>query len=86
MTPLQRLVASTFGLRHHERLEWQMLVCRLHHERTVTELAGARISRDLIEQFLIALDKPEHADVYRDRLSAALREFNDHIARIEEHI
>lgn len=62
-------------------------IARLHTELAAAELAHMRISRDLIEQFLIALDTPEmnHDDI-RDRLAVALGFYRDEIAVREEHV
>jgi hypothetical protein len=65
--------------------EQRRTIARLEAEITATELAYQRIGRDLIEQFLIALDKVEDHDVYRARLTAALGFYLDEIAVREEH-
>jgi hypothetical protein len=61
-------------------------LARLETEKACAELAYMRISRDLIEQFLIALDMPENNLEYRDRLSDALGFYRDEIAVREEHL
>lgn len=58
---------------------------RLAAERTAAELAYMRISRDLMEQFLIALDRPEDQDEIRERLVVGLGFYRDEIAVKEEH-
>lgn len=58
----------------------------LQHEKRAAELAYMRISRDLIEQFLIALDQPENHDQIRDRLTCSLGCYRDEIAILEEHV
>lgn len=77
------------------RLLWQAartirqqneIICRLQHERESVELAYMRISRDMIEQFLIALDHPEDQDPIRRRLACNLTFVRDEIAVREEHI
>jgi hypothetical protein len=77
------------------RLLWQMIrlirhqtqvMQRMQHDREAAELAYMRIGRDLIEQFLIALDQPERADEFRDRLTASLGFYRDEIAIREEHV
>ena len=62
------------------------LIVRLENDRRDAELAYMRISRDLIEQFLIALDKPEDHDIFRDRLHTSLGFYRDEIAVREEHV
>lgn len=64
----------------HQRIE------RLEHEKARVELAYMRIGRDLIEQFLIALDTPEDNDVIRERLTVGLGFYRDEIAVKEEHV
>jgi hypothetical protein len=44
----------------------------------------SRWGRDVIEQFLIALDRPEYEDDLRDRLIAAVEDMSDEVARLEE--
>ena len=66
--------------------EQQDVIVRLQHEVVATELAYSRISRDLIEQFLIALDHPENHDGYRERLTTSLGFYRDEIAVREEHV
>lgn len=46
-------------------------------------LAHARHSRDLIEQFLLALDGPE--EPLREKLIEAMCDLSDEVARLEEH-
>ena len=62
------------------------VIVRLENDRRDAELAYMRISRDLIEQFLIALDKPEDHDIFRDRLHTSLGFYRDEIAVREEHV
>lgn len=47
------------------------------------ELEHVRNTRDLIQQFIIALDGD--TDALRDNLSAGLRDLSDQVARLEEH-
>ncbi len=65
--------------------EQTRLIARLQADHDAAELAYMRISRDLIEQFLIALDMPERNDVYRERLTTSLGFYRDEIAVREEH-
>lgn len=76
------------------RLLWQTvqmvreqneIIVRLQHEKMCVELAYMRISRDMLEQFLIALDQPENQDQFRERLHASLGIYRDEIAVREEH-
>ncbi len=60
-------------------------ISRLDAEKEATELAYMRIGKDLIEQFLIALDTPEDNDVIRERLKTSLGFYRDEIAVREEH-
>ncbi len=62
------------------------MIARLQQDRDATELAYMRISRDLIEQFLIALDQPERADEFRHSLHQSLGFYRDEIAVREEHV
>lgn len=59
---------------------------RLQTAITEGELAYMRIGRDLIEQFLIALDTPENHEVIHDRLVVALGFYRDEIAVREEQV
>ena len=59
---------------------------RLEHEKQCVELAYMRISRDMLEQFLIALDQPENQDRFRERLHVSLGVYRDEIAVREEHV
>ncbi len=79
----------------HARLMWaaaqvireqRQLIDRLEQEKDATELAYMRISKDLIEQFIITLDMPENQDEIRDRLFTALGFYRDEIATREEHV
>lgn len=58
----------------------------LQQEVLTAELAYMRIGRDLIEQFLIALDKTEEHDEFRERLTTSLGFYRDEIAVREEHV
>jgi hypothetical protein len=64
----------------------QDLIARLQRETVAAELAYMRIGRDLIEQFLIALDTPENHDQYRERLASSLSVYKDEICVREEHV
>jgi hypothetical protein len=64
----------------------QSLIARLQRETVAAELAYMRIGRDLIEQFLIALDTPENHDQYRERLASSLSVYKDEICVREEHV
>jgi len=66
--------------------EQNAIIISLQHERQCGELAYMRIGRDLIEQFLIALDHPESHDQYRQRLANSLAFYRDEIAVREEHV
>lgn len=77
------------------RLLWQAantirqqneIIIQLQHETRAAELAYMRIGRDLIEQFLIALDTPENHDQIRERLTTSLGFYRDEIAVLEEHV
>ncbi len=59
---------------------------RLAADKDAAELAYIRISRDLIDQFLIALETPEDNDVFRDRLLVAQGFYRDEIAVREEQV
>lgn len=65
--------------------EQRRLIATLEADKEATELAYMRIGKDLIEQFLIALDKPEDSDIFRARLSKSLIIYRDEIAVREEH-
>ena len=45
-----------------------------------------RHNRDMISQFLIALDQPDTHDDLRETLHAALRDLSDQVARMEENV
>jgi hypothetical protein len=64
----------------------QALIARLQQDTRAAELAYMRIGRDLIEQFLIALDTPENHDQYRERLASSLSVYKDEICVREEHV
>ena len=49
-------------------------------------LQAARHNRDMISQFLIALDAPETHDELRATLHESLMDLADHVARLEEHV
>lgn len=66
--------------------EQRRLIERLVADKEAAELAYMRISRDLIEQFLIALDMPERNDTYRERLAVSLGFYRDEIAVREEQV
>lgn len=77
------------------RLLWQAtqtinqqneIITGLLYEKRDLELAYMRIGRDLIEQFLIALDKPEDHEIFRERLCESLGFYRDEIAVREEHV
>ena len=74
------LLAATHALWQQQRL-----ITRLQKEKVEVELAYMRIGRYLIEQFLIALDTPEHNDQIRERLTTSLGFYRDEIAVREEH-
>lgn len=63
----------------------QQAISILQQQVACTELAYMRIGRDLIEQFLIAIDQPENHDAYRERLTTGLGFYRDEIAVREEH-
>jgi hypothetical protein len=67
-------------------LTQQQLIAALRNQVRLTELQHTRISRDLIEQFLITLDRPDLQDDARDGLFRARMEFMDHVARLEEQL
>jgi len=82
MFPSVRLLrqAASVIVRQQREIE------RLRLEVTAAELAYMRIGRDLIEQFLIALDTPENNDEMRRRLTVGLGFYRDEIAVREEQI
>ncbi len=55
-------------------------------ERNAEMVISARHNRDMISQFLIALDQPETHDELRATLHESLRDLSDHVARLEEHV
>jgi hypothetical protein len=67
-------------------LTQQEMIAALRDEVRRTDLERSRISRDLIEQFLITLDRPDLQDEARDGLFRARMEFMDHVARLEEQL
>jgi hypothetical protein len=64
----------------------QAVILSLQSEIGMMKLIHARAVRDLIEQFLISLDHPEHEDELRERLFLGLRDLSDEVARLEEHV
>ena len=65
---------------HLELIAWQQAeIVRLKAEYS-------RWGRDMLEQFLIWLDAPEHEDELRERLAAAVKDMNDECARLEEFV
>lgn len=64
----------------------QRRIAQLEQEVVVAELQYMRIGRDMLEQFLIALDHPEDHDEFRERLSNSLGFYRDEIAVREEHV
>ena len=48
------------------------------------ELAAARLGRDQLSAFVVALDRPESPDELRERLLDALVDMSDQVARLEE--
>lgn len=73
------------------RLCWQIATAlrqqeRAHRDCLGCQLAYNRICRDMLEQFLIALDQPEIHDELRARLAQSLRFYRDEIAVMEEHV
>jgi hypothetical protein len=67
-------------------LTQQEMIAALRDEVRRTDLERSRISRDLIEQFLITLDRPDLQEDARDGLFRARMEFMDHVARLEEQL
>ncbi len=61
-------------------------IAALQADRDAVELAYQRICRDLMEQFLIALDQPEIHGEVRERLVQSLGFYRDEIAVREEHV
>jgi len=49
------------------------------------KLEYTRWGRDIVGNFIIALDKPEEQEEIRDILHEALSDLSDEVARIEEH-
>ncbi len=60
----------------------ELVVARANHE----QLVAARHNRDMIAQFLIALDNPETHDDLKEVLHEALQDMSDQVARFEEHV
>lgn len=79
---------STLLLRKAARIVryQQNRIVELEHEVLAAELQYMRIGRDMLEQFLIALDCPEDHDEFRERLSESLGFYRDEIAVREEHV
>ena len=75
---LRQAAATIFRQQQH--------IMRLEHDLIASELAYMRIGRDLLEQFLIALDTPENHDEIRERLTVSLGFYRDEIAVREEHV
>ncbi len=67
-------------------VEQRRELARLEADKNAAELAYMRIGRDLIEQFLIALDTPENHDLIRARLTTSLGFYRDEIAVREEQV
>lgn len=82
--PSVRAAATIRIQKHHIRTQ-NLLIEMLRADKNAAELAYMRIGRDLIEQFLIALDNPEGHDDYRERLATSLGFYRDEIAVREEH-
>lgn len=55
-------------------------------QREKDNLHAARHSRDMLAQFIIALDNPEEHDELRLILHEALQDMADQVARVEEHV
>lgn len=70
----------------HTIRDQTQIILRLQADRDAAELAHMRIGRDLIEQFLIALDNPGSHDEIRERLITSLGFYRDEIAVREEHV
>jgi hypothetical protein len=81
------MLRTALTVREQDRLICDLAetIGRLQHEKESVELAYMRISRDMLEQFLIALDQPENQDVFRERIHVSLGIYRDEIAVREEH-
>ena len=55
-------------------------------QRQKDNLHAARHNRDMLSQFIIALDNPEQHDELRLILHEALQDMSDQVARVEEHV
>lgn len=82
------LLQAAFTIRDQNKLICDLAetVGRLEYEKETVELAYMRISRDMLEQFLIALDQPENHDEFRQRVYTSLSVYRDEIAVREEHV
>lgn len=77
--------------RRTDQAERLLAMCRslrsenetLRAEKACNDLEQARWARNVIEQFLIVLDRPE-VDV-REALIIGLNDMRDEVARLEEH-
>lgn len=58
-------------------------ILSMEEEMMRVDLEHARCTRNLIQQFLTALDDPRPE--LRDNLTAALADHSDHVARLEEY-
>lgn len=87
MSIIRRLVGLVM-LEDALRLSHQQdaLIRDLTRELRRRDLAYCRHLRDLIEQFLIVLDQPEHHDAVRAKMAAALSDLSDQVAREQEHV
>lgn len=88
---MRGFIQRTLGLHLEARLaeivkRQQAIILELQSLIVIKELEEARSTRDLIESFLIALDQPEHEEHIRSRLMLGLRDLQDHVARLEEHV
>lgn len=65
-------------------LRQQQTIGRLLDEQQKNQLEYARTTRNLVEHFLVALEHPEFD--YRSDILKGLRDLEDEIARLEEHV
>jgi hypothetical protein len=73
-------IAQDYRAVVHEQSD---IIIRQQAEILLLKLEYARWGRGIIENFLIAMDNPDTE--LRDILIEALRDFDDEVARLEEH-
>ena len=58
---------------------------QLAEQVRVDELQSSRLFVQMAEQFIATLDDPDQHDEVREKLSEALVDLEDQVARLEEH-